>query len=135
MSDENDPLGLNDPDQVLAEQGPALVVCATAGGHELRALDEMRRDPDEAVRDHWRIPFEDENGEWEKYDGRSKLEHQQSELWRVRMSWPVGTTPTPADVDQWLAHRAALLMNKWSPRLAWARNEDEKARRGEAEPG
>lgn len=135
MSDQPDFLGLKDPDQVLAERGPALVVCATAGGHELRMLDAMRLDPSEEARDHWRVVFTDENGNWEAYDGRSKIENRSEEIWRVRMGWPPGAWPTPADVDQWIGHRRALLFAKWQPRLQWAREQDEKAIRGEVEPG
>jgi hypothetical protein len=131
---QEDFLGLSDPDQVRAEQGPALMVGATCGGHELRMLDQMRREPGEEFRDHWRITFTDENDQWEAYDGRSKIEHQQPEIWRVRMGWPVGTVPTPADAMQWIDHRRARLIVKWAPRLTWARDQDEKAARGEAEP-
>jgi hypothetical protein len=130
-----DYLGLGDPDQLRADQGPALVVPPTCGGHELRALDVMRLEHGEEFRDYWRIPFTDEDDQWEKYDGRSLFENRSEEVWRVRMGWPVGTAPTPADADQWLAHRRALLLDKWSPRLAWARAQDEAATREEAEPG
>lgn len=137
MSDQHpeDFLGLNDPDQVLADLTPALFVPARCGGYELRMLDAQRMDADEAVRDHWRIPFLDDKDEWEEWDGRSRPETQQKEIWARRMSWPPGTWPTPSQVDQWLANRTARLDAKWAPRLQWARDRDAAALRGECDPG
>jgi hypothetical protein len=144
MSDQEmteDFLGLNDPDQALADQTPGLVVPARAGGHELRALDAMRRmegmSPEavEQVVNHWRVVFVDENDAFEKWDGRGPIELRPAEVWRVRMGWPKGCEPTPADAEQWVAHRRALLMDLWSPRLAWARAQDELAAAGTADPG
>jgi hypothetical protein len=132
MSDD-DWLSLKDPEEAAANLPAGLVVPPTCGSEELRTLDRMRLDPDPAFRNHWRVLFVDEDDNFEKDEAR--LAKRSAEVWRERMGWPVGTSPTPADAGQWLAHRRAVLFAKWAPLLAHARQQDEAAARGEVSSG
>lgn len=126
MTDEPiDYLGLGDPAEQGAAQGPALVVPAKMGPRELAVAEQMHRLGASLAANRLLFTVADDVTGVEDWAPKARGDHfDEAERWKAIMRWPRIPTVDEAQAFQHNARVARLA--KWWDRLAAARADDER---------
>jgi hypothetical protein len=125
MTDNEDWLGLSDPDEAAAAKGPALVIPSAKGPRELTVCEQMHRmDDNPAINRLVFTEADDETGEesWAKPARGDPI--NEARRWQKIMKWPV--VPSISEAMAYKANAEAVRLSKWRARLAAAQADDDR---------